>query len=58
MDIDTKEPGFEPVREAVEGAELADEELYPRLKTLQRQVEFLGIQVRCCGAEPRLDWVT
>lgn len=37
---------MEAVRDASDALEVADEDLYPRLKALQRQLEFLGIQVR------------
>ncbi len=46
MDLDTKEPGLETERDTGDALEVADEDLYPRLKALQRQLEFLGIQVR------------
>ncbi|KAK2079735.1 26S proteasome regulatory subunit 6B [Prototheca wickerhamii] len=44
MDVEMKEPSSEVSRESGDPLEVADEDLYPRLKALQRQQEFLGIQ--------------
>ena len=48
MDVEMKEPSSEVSRESGDPLEVADEDLYPRLKALQRQQEFLGIQVWSC----------
>ncbi|KAL6782833.1 hypothetical protein ACKKBG_A08270 [Auxenochlorella protothecoides x Auxenochlorella symbiontica] len=53
MDLDTKEPGLETGRDTGDALEVADEDLYPRLKALQRQLEFLGIQEEYIKEEQR-----
>lgn len=52
MDVEMKEPSSDVPRESGDPLEVADEDVYPRLKALQRQQEFVGIQVmpiKCCA---------